>query len=164
MSRLLISHTSVLYPLAINRIADSKISQRIIALTPVHSGPFAEARWRVHFKSDWVARCIVKKLAATERIALCQQINFFWHIPQAGTMVGWFLEPLALRDITETSTGGSWTLINMVSNDTDPPQFTAVSRDPSSRIAEDARFSKVRREVVEFHFINDLSTCFEKTY
>jgi hypothetical protein len=146
--------------LAINGTADSKISQRIIALTPVYSGPFAEARWRVHFKSDWVARCIVKKLAATERIALCQQINFFRHISQAGTMVGWFLEPLALRDITETSTGGSWTLINMVSNDADPPQFT-VARDPSSRISEDVRFPKVRREVVEFQSIDDLSTCFE---
>jgi hypothetical protein len=75
-------------------------------------------------------------------------------------MVGWFLEPLASRDITGTSTGGSWTLINMVSNDTDPPQFT-VSRDPSSRIAEDVRFPKVRREIAEFQSINDLSTCFE---
>jgi len=93
--------------LAINGTADSKISHRIIALTPVYSGPFAEARWGVHFKSDWVARCIVKKLAAAERIALRQQINFFRRIPQAGTTVGWFLEPLALRDITETSTGGS---------------------------------------------------------
>lgn len=146
--------------LAINGTADSKISQRIIALTPVYSGPFSEARWRVHFKSDWVARCIVEKLAAAERIALCQQINFFRHIPQAGTMVGWFLEPLALRDITETSTGGSWTLINMVSNDADPPQF-AVARDPSSRVPEDVRFRKVRREVVEFQSIDDLSTCFE---
>jgi hypothetical protein len=148
--------------LAINGTADSKISQRIIALTPVYSGPFAEARWRVHFKSDWVARCILKKLAATERIALCQQINFFRHIPQAGTMVGWFLEPLSLRDITETSTGGSWTLINMVSDNADPPQFTVrLARDSSSRIPEDVRFPKVRREVVEFQSIDDLSTCFK---
>ena len=93
-----------------------------------------------------MARCIVKKLAAAERIALRQQINFFRRIPQAGTMVGWFLEPLALRDITETSTCGSWTLINMVSNDADPPQFTVV-RDPSSRVPEDVRFPKVSRGV-----------------
>jgi len=33
--------------LAINGTADSKISHRIIALTPIYSSPFAEARWRV---------------------------------------------------------------------------------------------------------------------
>jgi len=48
----------------------------------------------------------------------------------------------------------------MVSNDADPPQFT-VARDPSSRVPEDVRFLKVRREVVEFQFIDDPSTCFE---
>lgn len=50
----------------------------------------------------------------------------------------------------------------MISNDNDPSQFV-VAQDASSHVAQDEvhRFFKVKREVVKFRFIADLSTCFE---
>lgn len=50
----------------------------------------------------------------------------------------------------------------MISSDNDPSQFV-VAQDASSHAAEDDvhRFSKVKREVVKFRSIADLSTCFE---
>jgi len=144
---------------------DSSISQHILALTPIHRGPaLGSAERTVNFKSDWVARCMVKKLAAAEEAGLWQQIGFFQgNTRWARAMLEWFFEPLAHRYIAGTSgsTGGSWSLVNMVSNEADPPQFV-LDQNPSSRVPGDVReFPKVKSEIVEFRSIADLSGCFE---
>jgi hypothetical protein len=143
-----------------NGNADSSLSRHILALSPVYRGPLMGVTWTVNFKSNWIARCMVKKLAAADDAALQQQISF-QNTRRAKAMLEWF-GPLAHRCIAETSTGGSWSLINMISNDNDPSQFV-VAQDASSHVAQGEvhRFFKVKREVVKFRSVADLSTYFE---
>ncbi|KIM35042.1 hypothetical protein M413DRAFT_449923 [Hebeloma cylindrosporum] len=140
--------------------ADSSISRHILALTLVSRGPLTMVDWTVNFKSDWIAKCMVNKLAAAEDAGLREQVKFFQGTEGAKAMSEWFFGPFAHRCIAETSTGGDWRLINMISDDAHPPQFV-MAQDQSSFPPKDVRFPKVKREVIKFRSISDLSTCFE---
>ena len=63
--------------------ADSSLSRHILTLSPVYHGPLMGVTWTVNFKSDWIARCMIKKLAAADDVALQQQISFFQNTQQA---------------------------------------------------------------------------------
>ena len=137
--------------LARNQTACHSISHRILTLCP---GPLVPLRWNIDFKSDWVARNVIQKLELDEAedTVIRQQINIFRRIPEAQGLAGRLLEPLAHRYIANT-TRGSWPLINMKSNDVDPPLFT-VDRD--SPVPDDVRFNKIKRKIVKFQSIADI--------
>ena len=139
----------------INQSADHSISHRILALWPVHSAPFERVRWEVKFKSNWVGKSVFQQLGAVENDALWRQICFLQGIPEAGQLAGQFLEPLAHRSIAN-STGGFWPLINMAPNNADSPLFT-VLRNSSIPVSDDVQFPKIKREIVKFQSIADLS-------
>ncbi|KAF8968253.1 hypothetical protein BDZ97DRAFT_1799501 [Flammula alnicola] len=129
---------------------------------PLTTRPFDTVSWNVNFKSDWVARSVIRNLAVAEdNTTLRHQIRKLRHIPHAQSLVGQFLEPLAHRSIAKTCTGSFWPLINMASNNADPPQFV-VARGASSRVPDVVQFAKVKREIVKFQSIADLSK--ENTY
>ena len=135
-----------------NQITDHSISHRILALWPVFRAPFERVRWEVKFKSKWVSKNIFQQLGAAEDNALHRQIRFLQRIPQAGSLAGQFLEPLVNASIVNY-TGGFWPLINMASNNADPPLFTV----PQDSSPPDVQFSKIKREIVKFQSIADLS-------
>jgi hypothetical protein len=56
-------------------IPSHNMSDRILSMNPVFSGPFDDVSWKVEFKSDWVAKCIVEELGGVEDIAMHQQIK-----------------------------------------------------------------------------------------
>jgi len=142
--------------LATNTTSNSEISNRILALSPDDEEPFVSVNWKVDFKSDWVARSVIKQLDNAQDLAVCQQLDILNHIPQAKSMAGWFLAPAVHRAITETK-GDFWPLSPMSFHRMDSPQFS-ISQDALSRISNDLRFPKAKREVVQFHSIDDLST------
>jgi len=141
--------------LPINQSAEHIISHRILALWPVYPAPFERVRWEVKFKSKWVGKNVFQQLGAAEDDALRRQIRFLQRIPEAGSLTGQFLEPFA-HDSIANSTGGFWPLINMASNNADPPLFT-VLRDSSFPVSDDVQFPKIKREIVTFQSIADLS-------
>ena len=138
--------------LSINQSADHSISHRILALSPVYLGPFERVCWEVKFKSDWVGKSISEQLGAAEDVKLRRLIRFLQRIPAAGALTGQLLEPFAHASIAN-STGDFWPLINVASNNADPPRFT-VLRDS---ISDDVQFSKIKRKIVKFQSIADLS-------
>ena len=146
--------------LAQNRSVGHSISHRLLALRPDDQGPLVRVRWNVDFKSDWVARNVIRYLDEAEDIDIRRQINFFRHIPEARGLAGRLLEPLAHRYIA-SATDGFWPLTNMKSNDADPPQFTL---DRDSPVLDDVQFIKVERKIVKLQTIANLSTCLENSY
>ena len=106
--------------LPMNQSADHNISHLILALCPVYPAPFVRVRWEVEFKSKWVGKNMLQQLGAAENDELCRQIRFLQRIPEAGSLMGQLLEPF-VHDSIANSTGGFWPLINMASNNTDPP-------------------------------------------
>jgi len=73
----------VIAALATGETPPHTISHKILSLSPVFSGPFSGVRWKVDFKSDWVAKCVVEKLGAAEDAAMRQQVQFLREIPGA---------------------------------------------------------------------------------
>jgi hypothetical protein len=139
---------------------DNLISNRILALSPVDQGPLQSVRWEVDFKSSWVARSVIRKLGEPEDNEIRRQIHLLRSIPEAGALVGWMLEPLAHRYITNAT--NDFLLFNMNSNGADPPHFTLV-RDPP--VPNNQRLLKVERKIVRLQSITNLSSRLEdKSY
>jgi hypothetical protein len=67
------------------------ISHEILSVSPVFSEPFDDVRWKVDFKSDWIAKCVVEQLGAVEDITMRQQVDFLRGIPRAAGVTGQFL-------------------------------------------------------------------------
>ncbi|KAF8905190.1 hypothetical protein CPB84DRAFT_1771816 [Gymnopilus junonius] len=129
------------------------ISHKILAISPIHHEPYVRVGWDVGFKSDWIARVLVKKLAEKEPNALRDQVRLLYRIPQGHSIAGQFLEPLAHRVIMDT-VDGHWPLNEMISdNNTDSPTFTLNT----SSVVHDVQFAKVQREVFEFEDVADIS-------
>jgi hypothetical protein len=51
--------------LAIGRVTP-QLSHRILALSPVYPGLYMNVKWKVDFKSDWVAKCVLEALGEAE--------------------------------------------------------------------------------------------------
>jgi hypothetical protein len=66
----------------------NNISDRVLSMSPVFSGPFSSVRWKVEFKSDWIAKCILEELGAVEDISVHQQIQFLQGKPEATAVAG----------------------------------------------------------------------------
>jgi hypothetical protein len=109
----------------------------------------------VDFKSDWVARNVLRKLDEGEDIVIRQQISVFRSLQEGQGLAGRLLEPLAHRYIAK-ATDGFCPLTNMKSNAADPPHFTL---DRDSPFPDNVRFIKVKRKVVKLQSIANLSTC-----
>jgi hypothetical protein len=136
------------------------ISDWIFVLSPVDQGPLLGVLWEVDFKSSWVAKHVIQNLGKAEDNEIRQQISILRSIPEAGALVGWMLEPLAHRYMTNTTS--DFPLFNMNSNSADPPHFTLV-RDPP--VPNDQRFLKVEHKIVRLQSIANLSSCLEsKSY
>ena len=144
-----------------NDIDEISHRDRIVAISPKPNkqDPFSRVEWSVDFKSRWVARNIIQKLAAEEENAICEQIRFLRSIPDARGMAGKWLEPLAHRRIASCVTAGTWPLNIMKSNDTDSPVF---SLDLNSPLPEGVQFRKVNRKTIKLQSITDLSTSLEE--
>jgi len=148
---------------AVSDLANNKISRftaishRIVALTPYHKGPFERVTWSLNFKSKWVGRSVIRRLAAAEDREVHIQIGRLQRIPQAKSLAEWFFEPIAHRALTETSASGVWTLIEMTTNSRDPPTFTKAGSVASLGV----QFSKVIRRTVNLRCISDLSAPLE---
>lgn len=63
------------FALAKNDGASHSISHKILALRPVNQGPLEPIRWNVDFKSDWVARNVLKYLDEAEHDEIRRQIR-----------------------------------------------------------------------------------------
>ena len=114
-------------------------SYKILACSPLHIDAFSRVRWQVNFKSNWVARAVIKRLGKAEN---GQCIRYFHRMPEASQLAGRFLEPFAHHAILDAE-GDSWPLIKMTptnadansplfsmesSPDPDPPTFPSVKR------------------------------------
>jgi len=149
--------------LAKNNSPKHKIANRILAISPVDGEPFVKVKWRVNFKSNWIARSVLRKLGQVQDFEVRQRMSDLGRIPQANLMAGWFFEAIVHRTIAETE-GGFWTLVHMPFAVMDSPQFF-MSQDATPCVPDDAQFSKAKREVFELKSINDLSTHLkDKTY
>lgn len=135
-----------------NQNADHNISHWILALWPVDSAPFVRIRWEVKFKSKWVGKNVIQQMSAVEDDALRHQIRILQRNPKAVSLTGQFLEPF-VHDSIANSTGSFWPLINMASNNADPPLFTMLRDSVSSGV----QFPKIKREIVKFHSVAGLS-------
>ncbi|KAJ3497409.1 hypothetical protein NLJ89_g10352 [Agrocybe chaxingu] len=141
---------------------DDSILDCVLTLSPDYGGYLRNVRWTVDFKSDWVARSVIEKLGTSEETVICQQARFLQRLwgPKAAGMAGRFFGPLIHRCIMETSEGGTWPLINMISDGADPPQFVAAPG-AASHIPNDVQFAGVKREVFEFQSTADLPAHLE---
>ncbi|KAF8803006.1 hypothetical protein BYT27DRAFT_7196153 [Phlegmacium glaucopus] len=128
-------------------------SHKILALSPVYSGPFVRVDWDIHFKSEWVGRSVLQRMGVAEDVALRHLIRTLQRNPATRTLAGQLYEPFAHRSIAQ-STGGTWPLIQMTSDEADPPHFT-MFRD--ALVSDDVQFQKVEREIVSFESIADCS-------
>jgi len=135
----------------------NSISLRILALSPINDDALVSVLWKVDFKSDWVARSVIRELGEAEDIAIRQQIHVFNRIPASRGLAGRLLEPLAHRYIANIR-DGFWPLFNMNSNGADPPHFTLVHNPP---VPDDVRFIKVQCKIVPLQSIANLSTCLD---
>ena len=90
------------------------------------------------FKSDWVARNVLRVLDEVEDSLIRDQIRIFRSIPEAQGLAGRLLEPLAHRD-------GFWPLIDMNSNGADPGiplfQMTTIYYKSSAKLQSIAGLS-----------------------
>ena len=77
------------------------ISDRILALSPV--GPLLNVRWKVDFKSTWVAKSVMRNLGEAEDDEIRRRIRMLRSIPEAGALAGRMLEPLAHRYIAKAT-------------------------------------------------------------
>jgi hypothetical protein len=143
--------------LAKNQGASYSISHMVLALRPVDQGPLKCVRWDVDFKSDWIARNVIRYLGEAEDTEIRQQISFLRKIPEVRGFAGRLLEPLVHRFIAN-ATGGFWPLTNVKSNNADPPHLTLVRDSP---VPDDVRFIKVKRKFVKLQSTANLSTCLE---
>ena len=148
---------NAVFALAKNGVAGHSISHKILALRPADRGPLVPIRWNVDFKSDWVARSVLKHLDEAEDDEILRHIRTLRMVPELRGFAGRFLEPIAHRRIA-TSIRGLWTLANMDSSATDAPKFT-LNRD--SPVPDNVRFVKVKRNIVKLEALADLSTCLE---
>ena len=89
-----------------NNVPDFGVSNRIIVSQPIFYDNFTSDRWKLDFKSDWVAKNMLKQLYSAEDIEIRQRINFFdrsrkhRHL-QGGTLSRLLivsLQPLPLRE------------------------------------------------------------------
>ena len=99
----------------------------------------------------------MQKLGESEEIELHRQIIYLRSTPEARGFMGWLLEPFAHRSIA-SATEGFWSLINMKSNDGDPPHFTLERNSP---VLDNVKFVKVLRKIIKLQSIANLSTCLE---
>jgi hypothetical protein len=104
--------------LAKNEGACHSITHKILALSPVNQGPLEPIRWNVDFKSDWVARSVLKYLDEAEDDEIRRQIRTLRMVPEVRGFVGRLLEPIAHRHIA-TSISGFWTFADMESSASD---------------------------------------------
>ncbi|KAF8802999.1 hypothetical protein BYT27DRAFT_7196147 [Phlegmacium glaucopus] len=130
-------------------------SHKILALSPVYSGPFVRVDWDIRFKSEWVGRSVLQRTGVAEDVALRHLIRTLQRYPATQTLAGQLHEPFAHRSIAQF-TGGTWPLIKMTSDDADPPHFT-IFRDASPPVCDDVQFQKVEREIVSFESITNCS-------
>ncbi|KIM41036.1 hypothetical protein M413DRAFT_158284 [Hebeloma cylindrosporum] len=139
------------------RSVDDSIAYEILALRPVNKAPLRRVGWDVDFKSDWVARNVIRKLSLIEPEDLdttsYRHISSFQDIPQARRLAERFLEPLVHRSLANCA-GGFWTLTKMKPNGADPPHFTL---DRDSPVPDDVELIRVRRDIIELKSIADLS-------
>jgi len=148
---------------AVSDLANNKtsrftaISHWIVALTPYHKGPFERVTWSLNFKSKWIGRSVVRRLAAAEDREVRMQIGRLQRIQQAKSLAEWFFEPIAHRALTETSASGVWSLIEMTTNSRDPPTFTKAGSVASLGV----QFSPAIRRTVNLQSISDLSAPLE---
>ena len=98
--------------------SNDSISNWILALSPVDQGPLLNVRWKVDFKSIWVAKSVMQKLGEAEEDEIRRQSRMLRSIPEAGALAGWMLEPLAHSYITKAT--NNFLLFNMNSNGADP--------------------------------------------
>jgi hypothetical protein len=129
-----------------------QISDQVLALSPVDSESYSTSdNWTVNFKSNWIAKSIVKSLdvADDEIETILSQISSLC-IPQAAILPAWFIEPIAHRSISQ-SAGGDWPLISMTSDGADSPSFVVAWNAPVG-----VRFTKVKREIISFETISDM--------
>ncbi|KAF8803452.1 hypothetical protein BYT27DRAFT_7226058 [Phlegmacium glaucopus] len=96
-----------------NQSASHSISHQILTLHLVDQGPLKWVCWNVDFKPDCIARNMFQELGEAEDFIICQHINFFWRILEAGGLAGWLLEPLAHWYI-ENTTDSTWPLCKIV--------------------------------------------------
>ena len=134
-----------------NGSVDFKFSNRILVISPVYSTSkyFERIKWNVAFNSDWVAKEIMKKLDAKEKIEIRQLINFFREVPQAGSMVGSMFESVAHTEMART---GSWSLIPMVSGSTTERSPNFVVQESPDKV----KLDRGPREIFNFKSVSDL--------
>ena len=106
-----------------NQGANETISHLILTMSPVEQGPLRSVRWKVDFKSEWVARNVIQNLRETEDIEVRRQLSLLQGIPGGQSFAGRLLrlEPVAHHFIANAE--GSRPLTIMKFNNADPPNF-----------------------------------------
>ena len=69
----------------------SAISHMIVTLSPICSNPYADDRWKMDFKSPWIARGVIQHIDVAERNSICRRI--LQRFPHASAVAGYFFEP-----------------------------------------------------------------------
>jgi hypothetical protein len=100
--------------------------------------------WKVGFKSKWIGRMVMDKLAGGETTELWKRFLFFQGTP-ASSIGGRFFEQCAHSIIPTTVGPKGWPLIRMVSNNATDPQFRLPNN--ASRVRK-VTLHKVKRKVV----------------
>jgi len=136
--------------LAIGRVTP-QLSHEILALSPVYPGLYLNVEWKVEFKSDWVAKCVLEALGEAEDHEVGRQISFFKRFPEAKGLARYFLEPFAHRELSQME-GQPWPLFNMASDELDSPRFVI-----DKEVHVGLRYAKVKRNVIKFESIADTS-------
>ena len=136
------------------------ISDRILTINPIQRGPLESVRWQLDFKSTWVAKNVIQNLGKSEDKEVRRQIGHLRSVPGGQLLGGQLLEPFA-HDFIVNATSGFWSLIEMKTNNADPPTFTW---DRSSLTIYDAKLVKKSREIIKLQTIDDLSTYLERIH
>ncbi|KAF8896861.1 hypothetical protein CPB84DRAFT_1748153 [Gymnopilus junonius] len=105
--------------------------------------------WKWGFKSEWIAKTVIKQLDEAQKIVITKAIGFLRNVPDGGIMAGRFFEPLAHRHICDGQFPaiGFWPLIKMNSDGGNAPRFTLC--DPPEYAP--SLFSDGKREAVRYY-------------
>lgn len=94
--------------------SETHASHEILVVCPVSKTTgYSSDSWQLNFKSDWVAKSVLKQLQAAEYIDIRKKINYLRTFPRIGAVAEWYFVPLAHRELSAPKCSGFWPLTRM---------------------------------------------------
>jgi hypothetical protein len=112
--------------------AFEKVTHRVIAVRPITFTPSRD-RWKINFKSIWIAEQMVGLMAMEEARHLRETCDLLYQVPASASMAGWYFEAFGHRILNHGWDGLDGPVpqpTRMTPDDSEAPTFTASHSSP----------------------------------